>query len=81
MTDATNLTAAIALLVNAINAMPRAAPPPPRVFDPFASSDAFDLSSRSGAAAYATVSAPLDDIWDGDTSTFPSFVLSLRIFS
>lgn len=79
MADNGNLAAAIALLVQAINGMPRAPAPPPQVFDPFASSDAFDLSSRSGAAAYATASAPLDDIWDGDTSTFPSFVISLRI--
>lgn len=74
-----DLAAAIALLVQAINGMPRAAAPPPQVFDPFASNAAFDLSSRSGSSAYATISAPLDDIWNGDTSTFPSFVVSLRI--
>ena len=74
-----DLAAAIALIVVAINGMPRAAPPPPRVFDPFASTDPFDLSSRSGSMAYATISAPLDNIWNGDTSTFPSFVVSLRI--
>ena len=69
-----DLAAAIALLVQAINDMPRAAAPSPKVFDPFASNAAFDLSSRSGSSAYATISAPLDDIWNGDTSTFPSFV-------
>ena len=79
MANNVDLTAAIALLVQAINGMPRAAAPPPQVFDPFASDAAFDLSTRSGSTAYATISAPLDEIWNGDTSTFPSFVVSLRI--
>lgn len=73
-----DLAAAIALLAQTIN-MPRAAPPPPRVFDPLASADAFDLSAHSGFLAYANISAMLDNIFDGDTSTFPSFVVSLRI--
>lgn len=74
-----DLAAAIGLLVTAIQGMPRAAPPPRQVFDPFASDDAFDLSSRSGSSAYATVSSPLDTVWNGDTATFPSFVVALRI--
>jgi len=74
-----DLAPAIELLFAAINGMPKAAPTSAQVFDPFVSSNTFDLSSRSSAAAYASVSAPLDDIWDGDTSTFPSFVVSLRI--
>ena len=74
-----DLATAIALLVQAINGMPRAAPPPPWGFNPFASTDVVDLSSRSGALAYTIISALLDNIWDGDTSTFPSFVVSLRI--
>jgi len=74
-----DLTAAIGLLVTTIKGMPRAAPPPPQVFDPFSSNDTFDLSSRSGSLAFATVSAPLNTIWNGDTSTFLSFVVALYI--
>ena len=69
-----DLTAVIFLLVITMNDMPRSDPPPPRVFDPFASNDQFDLLSR-----YATISVPLDNFWNGDTSTFPSYGVSLRI--
>ena len=80
MTANTDLATFIALLVYVINGMPRAAPPPPpQVFDPFASADALYLSSHSDSTAYATVSSPLDDIWDDDTSKFRSLVVSSRI--
>jgi len=74
-----DLDATIALLVPAINGMPRADPPSAQVFDPFVSANDFDWSSWSGVSAYATVSSALDDIRDGDTSTFHSFFVSLRI--
>lgn len=75
MADNAALTNTIALLVTAIIGMPIATPLTPRVFGPFALSDPFDLSFCSGSSAYATISAPLDDIWGGDVSTFPSFII------
>lgn len=47
--------------------------------DPFASPNAFDLSSRSGESALKLASAPLDATWDGTTANFPAFVVALRI--
>lgn len=75
----TDIVAAVVVLVLDINGMPIAAPSPPQVFNPFASVNAFDLYSRSSSSAYVTVPTPLDDIWDGYTSTFPSFVTSLHL--
>ena len=54
-------------------------PLPAPILDPFESDDLFDLSSRVGSLAYSTISSPLDDIWDGSVSTFPSFVVALRL--
>ena len=70
-----NAIAALAAAVAAIR--PPAAPT--KIYDPFASNDPFDLSSRSGSTAYTSCSAPLDQIWDGDVSNFPSFVVVLRL--
>ena len=41
--------------------------------------DAFDLSSRLGSSAYDKINSPLDTSWKGDVSTFPLFVVLLRI--
>ena len=49
------------------------------VYDPLASNDPFDLSTRSGSSAYGKISSTLDTKLNGDVSTFPSFVVSLRI--
>ena len=49
------------------------------IMDPFASNQPFDLGSRAGSTAYAMASAPLETPWDGKTSTFPPFVLALKI--
>ena len=79
MTYNATLANAIALLVTVVNSIPRAKSPPHRVFDPFSSTDPFNLSSCSGLSAYVTVFASIGHIWDRDTSTFPFFVVSLRI--
>ena len=72
------LADAIQALVTAIGLL---RPPPPRtsVFDPFAHDIPFDLATRSGSQAYNDASAPLDEEWNGDVSTFPSFVVALRL--
>ena len=51
----------------------------PKVYNPFTSNDPFDLSTRSGSSAYAQVSFQLDTVWNGDVSSFPSCIVSLRI--
>ena len=78
MTATATLAAAMTTLANAIRAMPQASVNP-KVYNPFKSNDPFDLSSCSGSMAYERISAPLDNIWDGDVSKFPSFVTELRI--
>ena len=77
-TDNNAIAAALQALAAAVSAL-RPAAVPPKVYDPFASTEAFDLSSRSGSSAYAKISSPLDTLWEGDVSTFPSFVVLLRI--
>ena len=37
------------------------------------------ISSRSGSTSYNVASSPLDQMWDGTVSTFPSFVVSSRL--
>ena len=61
MTDNAALAAAMTLLADAIRAMPQASVTP-KVYDPFKSTEPFDLSSRSGSMAYERISIPLDDI-------------------
>ena len=78
MTDNATLAASVTALSDAIRAMPQAAINP-KVYDPFKSTDPFDLSSRPGSMAYERISAPLDDIWDSDAAKFPAFVTELRI--
>ena len=78
MTDTATLAATMTALADAIIAMPQATVNP-KVYDPFKSNDPFVLSSRSGSMAYERISAPLDDIWDGEVTKFPSFVTELRI--
>ena len=76
--NAAALTAAITALTNAI-ALIRAPAPAPQVFDPFQADVPYNLASRLGSQAYADVSAPLDDIWDGTVNSFPSFVVALSL--
>ena len=81
MADNAALAAAILALTNVLATI--RAPPPPAapvpVFDPFDSADPFDLSTRAGSTAYSTISAPLDEVWDGHVATFPSFIVALRL--
>ena len=51
----------------------------PKVYNPFKSNDPFDISTRSGSLAYAQVSSQLDTVWNGDVSSFTSFMVSLRV--
>jgi len=66
MADNAALAAAIFVLTNVLQKI--RAPPAPvastPVFDHFDSNDPFDPSTRAGSAAYTTISAPLDKIWD-----------------
>ena len=80
MADAATLAAAITALTNAIaliQAPARSAP----VFDPFIEDQLFNLASRAGDQAYTSISAALkdEDVWDGNVTTFPSFVVALRL--
>ena len=81
MTDNAALAAAILALTNVIATMRQPAPAPTPVFDPFDSTKPFDLSTRAGSTAYSTISAPLDEVWDGHVATFPSFIVALRLRS
>ena len=56
----------------------RAPPPTPAaVSDTFDLNKHFDLSTRAGSSAYTTISASLDNLKDGNVSTFPSFIVEL----
>ena len=74
-----------AALANAIQALTtviasmQAQSSTPAIYDPFAHDQPFNVAARAGAQAYTDASAPLDTVWDGDISTFPSFVVALRI--
>ena len=46
---------------------------------PFEADQPFDLSTRAGAAAFATASSALEETWDGSTDSFPAFVTALRL--
>jgi len=80
MNDNTALAYAIAALAAAVTTIQ----PPvlmPEILDQFAINDAVDLSSRVGSSAFVPGSAPLDIIWDGDVSNFPSFVVALCLWT
>ena len=78
MSDNAAIAAALTALATAVAALrPQAAIP--KVYDPFESNDPFDLSTRSGSSAYAQVSSQLDTVCSSDVSSFPSFVVSLRV--
>ena len=81
MSDNASLAEAILALTNVIATMRQPAPASTPVFDPFDSTEPFDLSTRAGSAAYTTISAPLDEVWDGHVATFPSFIVALRLRS
>ena len=56
-TDNNAIAAALQALAAAVSAL-RPAAASPKVYDPFASTEAFDLSSRSGSSAYDKISPP-----------------------
>ena len=58
-TDNTVIAAALQAIATSVSAL-RLETASPKVFDPLASIDAFDLSSRSGSSAYVKISSPLD---------------------
>jgi len=70
-----NAIAALAVTMAAIQALVLT----PKICDPFATNDAFDLRSRVGSSAFVSASTTLDIIWDGDVSSFPSFVVAFRL--
>lgn len=49
------------------------------LLDMFSCGTSFNLSTRSGAAAYNTLSKPTKEAWDGPVSTFPKFVVGLKL--
>ena len=51
------------------------------VHDLFSSMQPFDLSTRSGMQAFEDISKPLSDKWDGNISTFPTFIINLKLRS
>jgi hypothetical protein len=80
------LTAVLQTLATAIAALAanNAAPAAPAAaatgyLDPIHEDAPFDLSSRSGATAYARVCTKLDESWDGDVSKFAGFVIALQL--
>lgn len=79
-------------LLTAINALTTflttnagaAAGPPAQVphiplLDPFASPNAFDISSRAGSTAFHTASSALLNPWNGEVDSFPPFVIALKL--
>jgi hypothetical protein len=70
-------TAIAALAAN--NAAVAAPPAAAGCLDPIHENAPFDLTSRSGAAAYTRVSTKLDESWNGDVSKFASFVIALQL--
>ena len=64
---------ALTTVITTINA------PPPPTYEPFAPTQPFNVATRAGSQAYTNASSPLDELWDGEISTFPSFLVSLRI--
>ena len=74
MIDSIALTNEIASLAAVISAM-RAPTVTPKVYKSFASNNPFDPYSHSGSSTYTILSAPLNNVWDGDLSTFSPFVV------
>ena len=78
MVDNVALATAITALTNAI-ALLQLPPVQPAVFDPFTPDLPFNLNTRLGSQAYSDIAAPLDEVWNGDVSTFPSFIVALTL--
>ena len=72
---------AMKVTITAMTRMLSAIRPPARtpVFESFKGDIPFDLSTQDSARAYIDVSASLQDEWDGDVATFPSFIVSLQM--
>ena len=81
LTNQVRLANAITALAGAVSTMTPPSNPPvrPIVLDPFTGGYLFDLSTRSGSAAYELLSKPLDDPWDSTVDTFPVFIIALRL--
>ena len=80
MADAAALKAAITALKNVIAPIQTPAPSAP-VFDPFVEDQPFNLANCAGNQAYTNISAALNDkdMWNGNISSFPSFIVALRL--
>ena len=84
MTDlaqAAALTAAIQALTNAVGTIVAPAAPAAHVpiRDIFASTNAFDVSTKAGMEALSSISKPLTEPWDGSTAIFPEFLVNLQL--
>jgi len=60
---------------------PPVAVPREPVLDLFLSDGIFDISTRSGSSAFETASKPLDVKWNGDSDSFPAFLVALQLRS
>ena len=72
------LSAASTALTNVI-ALIRTLVPAPQVSEPFQADVPYNRASMLSSQAYADVSEPLDDIWDGMVNIFPLFVVGLNL--
>ena len=78
--QATTLTQALQSLADAINQQNQNKNANPTLIrDLFASGRALNLGSRSGMDAFSEMSKPLPQTWDGNTASFPTFVINLRL--
>ena len=57
----------------------RAPAAPLPVFDPFSEDQPFNLATRLGAQAFSDVCEGLKEHWDGNVSSFPSFVVKIYL--
>ena len=80
MVDTAQSNAALAAAIQALAAaVANINPPPTPIHDLFSSGNALNLSTRSGMEAYEKMAKPLSQIWDGTPSSFPTFVINLRL--
>ena len=80
-TDKTALITSIQVLATVMqNIQQTQAPLARSIFlDPFTGSYPFELSTRSGSAAYTLLSKPLNEQWDGTVDNFLAFIIFLRL--
>ena len=79
-TGNTSIAAALQILAAVVAAL---RPPisPAKVKNDFATKSPFNLDTHFRASAYTTVSSPLNERWNGEVNTFPSFLVALRVCS